>query len=361
MVDVRFPRPSFRRAEVAPEVGDRLTLTPGRAILAPDGDDLSARFELTARRRGEGRLERVWLRWQGPLGLAYKQVTEASDRVIAVTPDMLGLRRDAIRLFDAGAPLGAKVQIRGGQGDEYEALREYGPGMDPRALDWKRSAHHGALMVKEFRAETNHTIMLVMDTGRLMCEPLAGVPRIDRAVNAALLLAYVSLKIGDRVGLFAFDSRPQVETGAVTGAKAFPTLVRLASRLDYSAEETNFTLGLTTLQGRLERRSLLVVFTEIVDAIAAELMLENTRRLVQRHLMLFIVFRDEELESAARAAPNTADDVSKAVVAGMLLRQREAVLSRLRRMGVEVIEAPPEGLSGALIDAYLALKRGGRL
>ncbi len=93
-----------------------------------------------------------------------------------------------------------------------------------------------------------------------MSQPLLGQPRIDRALHAILLLSYVALKLGDRVGLFAFDSKARLSSGTVSGVTAFATLQRQAASLDYSTEETNFTLGLTQLAGELERRSTIVIF-----------------------------------------------------------------------------------------------------
>jgi uncharacterized protein (DUF58 family) len=229
--------------------------------------------------------------------------------------------------------------------------------MDLRAIDWKQSARHAKLVGREFRTERNHHVVVALDTGRLMCGPAAGGPRIDLAINAALLLAFVSLKLGDRVGLFAFDARPRVASGLVAGPHAFPLLQKLAAGIDYSTEETNFTLGLTTLAGRLERRALVVVFTDFADPTNAELMVENVGRLLRTHLVLFVVFRDDELERLAEAEPQEADDVSRAVIAGALLKQREIVVTRLQRMGVQIVEAPADRLGVALVDSYLDAKR----
>jgi uncharacterized protein (DUF58 family) len=183
------------------------------------------------------------------------------------------------------------------------------------------------------------------------------VPRIDRALNGALLLAYVSLRLGDRVGIFGFDSKPRLFSGVLSGAGAFPHLQRLAARLDYSTEETNFTLGLTQLGASLERRSLVVVFTDFADTTSAELMLENVARLLRRHLVLFVVMRDEELDSIARREPKEADDVSRAVTAEALLVQRDLVETRLRRLGAHIVDAPADRVGPSLISAYLDLKR----
>jgi uncharacterized protein (DUF58 family) len=186
---------------------------------------------------------------------------------------------------------------------------------------------------------------------------VAGIPRIDHVINAALLMAFVGLKLGDRVGLFAFDARPRLSSGVATGAAAFPLLQRLAASIEYSTEETNFTLGLTTLAGRLDRRALIVVFTDFADPTSAELMLENITRLLRTHMVMFVVLRDEELESLADRPPTEPDDVSRAVIAGNMLRQREAVFARLRRAGAQIVEAPVGRLGPDLVNSYLDAKR----
>ncbi|MEO8114209.1 MAG: DUF58 domain-containing protein, partial [Phenylobacterium sp.] len=313
--------------------------------------------ELKTVRRGEGEVSQLWLRWRGPLGLVWKQVREAPARKVLVTPNIQAVKDEAIRLFSREAIFGIKTQLETGDGSEFDALREMVGGMDTRTIDWNQSARHRKLLAKEFRTERNHPIVFALDCGRLMCEPLLGVPRIDRALNAALLLAYVSLKLGDRAGLFAFDAKPRIYSGALSGAGAFAHLQRLATGIDYSTEETNYTLGLTQLGAALERRSLVVVFTDFADTTSAELMLENVARLLRRHLVLFVVMRDEELETIARREPVTADDVSRAVTVDALLKGREVVASRLRRLGAHIVDAPSDKIGASLISAYLDLKR----
>jgi len=302
-------------------------------------------------------VQTVWMRWRGPLGLVWKQVSEAPDRKIAIVPNIQAVKDEAIRMFSREALFGLKTQLETGDGSEFHALRELVGGMDPRTIDWKQSARHTKLLAKEFRTERNHPVVFALDGGRLMCDPLLGVPRIDRALNAALLMAYVSLRLGDRAGLFAFDAKPRVFSGVLSGVGAFPMLQRVAAAIDYSTEETNFTLGLTQLAGALERRSLVVIFTDFADTTSAELMLENVARLLRKHLVLFVVLRDEELESIARREPNDADDVSRAVTAEALLRERDVVTGRLRRLGAQIVDAPADRLGPALISAYLDLKR----
>jgi len=194
-----------------------------------------------------------------------------------------------------------------------------------------------------------------------MCEPAAGLPRIDWALNAGLMLAYVALKLGDRVGVFAFDETPHIASGFVTGARAFTHVKLLTAAIDYSPAETNFTLGLTALATRLQRRSMVVVFTDFADAISAELMLENLGRLMRRHLVVFVALRDDELESMRTAAPGDVADVSRAVIADRMLREREIVFARLRRMGAHIVEAPAGRIGPALVQAYDQLRKRERV
>jgi uncharacterized protein (DUF58 family) len=352
-----FRRRAPARVELALETNDRFQPHAEPVSSPVSGGAAGAVFQLTPERRGAGRIERLWARWRGPLGLAWKQRSEALDARVPVTPDVRAVQDEALRLFSRESLHGLKTQRERGEGTEFDALAEFRPGMDRRAVDWKRSAAHAKLLAKEFRTERNHPVMLALDTGRSMSEPLDGLPRIDRALNAALLLAYVGLKLGDRVGLFAFDARPRVSTGVVTGTAAFPLLQRQAAAIDYSAEETNFTLGLTQLSGQLNRRSLVVVFTDFADTTGAELMIENLARLVRRHLVLFVAFRDAELERMVEAEPLTPEDVSRAVVADRLLRERDLVLTRLKRLGVLVVDAPAERLGPSLLNSYLDVKR----
>ncbi len=356
-VRATFERTAPPSAEVALETNEKIAVVPDRITTRFSMGEATADAELKTLRRGEGVISQVWLRWRGPLGLVWKQVQESPARKVLVTPNIQAVKDEAIRLFSREAIFGIKTQLETGDGSEFHALRELVGGMDTRTIDWNQSARHRKLLAKEFRTERNHPVVFAIDCGRLMCEPLLGVPRIDRALNAALLLAYVSLKLGDRAGLFAFDAKPRLYSGALSGAGAFAHLQRLATGIDYSSEEANYTLGLTQLGAALERRSLVVVFTDFADTTSAELMLENVARLLRRHLVLFVVMRDEELESIARREPLSADDVSRAVTVDALLKGRDVVAARLRRLGAHIVDAPSDKIGPSLISAYLDLKR----
>jgi uncharacterized protein (DUF58 family) len=337
---------------------------PVRPVLGRPGDDLGRTPEgeglfhrFAAIRRGPAMLETAWVRWAGPFGLIWRQSELRVDKAIAVIPDIRPARAEALRLFRRDMPIGETVQIDRGVGSEFQALAEFRAGMDRRAIDWKRSAHHSKLLAKEYRIERNNEIVFAVDCGRLMCEPVEGLPKVDRAVTAALSAAFVALKLGDKVSLFGFDSRPRVSSGAVAGAGSFGVFQNLAAQIDYSTDETNYTFALTTLGAKLVRRSFILIFTDFADPTSAELMLKSVGRLAQKHLILFVLMRDVELEEMIAAPPDDAKDVSRAVTAASLLRERRIVIARLQRLGVHVIEAPHARLGTDLVNAYLDMKR----
>ena len=329
----------------------------GRSRMALTGGVGAALLPVTAIRRGTAAIDRVWLRWRGDLGLVWKQRTVQAAANWPVLPDIRPVRDHGAEIFRRHALQGLMAQIERGDGTEFEALVEFRAGMDRRSIDWKQSARHAKLHAKEFRTERNEQVVFAIDCGRQMSDPVAGLPRVDRAVSAMLLAAWVALKLGDRVALHAFDSRPRIASGLVSGAGAFAELQRLAARIDYGGDESNYTFALTTLAARLSRRSMIVLFTEFTDLTSADFLVRGATRLVQKHLLLVVVLRDEELETIVARAPAEADDVIRAVTAAALLRDRKVVLMRLRLLGVHVVEAEHARVGDRLVAAYVDLKR----
>ncbi|CAM3978458.1 VWFA domain-containing protein [Novosphingobium lubricantis] len=336
--------------------GGRITLA-----LTPDAEVWSGTAPLVPVRRGTGAITTVWLRWTGPLGLAHRQVRRPVAHDVRIWPNIAPVRSPALQIFLRDAQFGLIARRIRGEGAEFEALTEYEPGMDRRRIDWKSSARHARLFAKEYEVERNNQIVFAFDCGQAMCEPVAGLPRIDRAVTAALTTAYVALKAQDRVALFGFAARPQVTTPFVTASRDFSRLQRAAAGLDYHPGEPNFTLALSTLAARLQRRSLIVLFSEFTDPTSAELMLESVGRLVERHVVLFVVMADAELAALATAPVRGMQGLAEAVTATTLQRQRALVLQRLRHLGVRVVEARHDQIGTRLLDAYLAIKREGRI
>jgi uncharacterized protein (DUF58 family) len=356
-VRLRGPR-AASRVQVLLDLAPDFEPAPVAAVALPAQTLAEVDVPLRARRRGLHLVDAAWFRWTGPLGLAARRARRHVGRKVAVVPDLRPVRAAAFRFFGAREiEAGAHVERYVGDGSEFDALVKWVPGLDPRAISWKASARHRELLCQQFRAERNHQVILALDTGHLMAEPLEGLPRLDHAVSSALLLGYVGLRLGDRVGLYGFDRVARTWAEPQGGLGAFPRLSAVSAQLDYSTDETNFTLGLTELSARLRRRSLVVVFTEFTDTVTAELMLENLQRLARRQLVVFVSLRDLALDALALARPERLGGLYRAVTAADMIRERERVLSRLRRMGIACVDAAPGQVSSRLVNRYLDIKR----
>ena len=313
------------------------------------------------RRRGTGDVGKLWLRWKGPLGLAWRQTSRKNDQSIAVMPNIAAVRSASVQMFLRDSVFGLLSRKFRGEGNEFEALTEYQPGMDRRSVDWKGSARHSKLLAKEYDTDRNNQIVFALDCGSAMCEPIDGLPRIDRAVSAALLTAYITLKSGDKTSLFSFAAKPELSMPFLSGSRNFYRLQREAAKIDYRHQESNYTLALSALSTRLQRRSLIIIFTDFTDPTSADLMLEAAGRLIDKHLVLFVVLEDEELSGFINKEPESAEDVARSVTAQSLLDQKKLVVTRLQHLGIDVIEGPHSKIGTRLINNYLKIKRRGAI
>jgi|GEM_PF-56513 len=319
-------------------------------------------WPLRAQRRGRAAIQALWLRYEGPLGLMRWTARFVLDHPVDAIPDLDLVRGVALSAISSrNAPAGAKVERFAGDGSEFHAMRAFVPGLDRRWIDWKASARHRRLLAREVRAERNHQVVLAIDTGRLMAEPVDGLPLLDHAIHTALELAWVALGQGDRVALYAFDRFGHTASGLRSGTRGLRGLIDLTTSLAYSEAETNFTLALSQLASRLRRRALILVLTDFVDAVSAELMVENLNRLSRRHLVLFVAFRDPELDRIALRRPETLAHVEEATVADLLLQEREVVLRRLARAGIQAIDAVPRAVGPQVLNHYLEIMRRERV
>jgi uncharacterized protein (DUF58 family) len=328
-----------------------------RAELPPPGTTEGlADLPLDFLQRGSARLTRLGLCMPSRLGLFELLPAWPLDLTIDIVPDVRPVTNGEIQTQMLPLLDGLKDMNLRGEGSEFHQLREFLPGMEPRGIDWKRSARMRSLVARETRAEKNHQIVLCLDTGHLMGERIGRLSKLDHAINAALALTWAGGLGGDNVGFFSFDARPGRFLPPRPGRRAFGQIQKHSASLVQETVETNHTLGLTHLNGRLSRRSLVVVFSDFVDSVTAELLVENLAVITRQHLVLYVALSDPALAALAEPADGSMTAVAEAVSARQFLRERQAVLDRLRRMGILCLDTPPERLTAGLISRYIDIK-----
>lgn len=307
-------------------------------------------------RRGAQRITRLSMRYPSRLGLFEAIANWPLDLTVTGLPNIRPILSGAIQAQMLPLLDGARMtQIRG-DGSEFHQLRDFVAGMDPRSIDWKRSARGRTMVARQTRAERNHQIILCLDTGHLMGERLGTLSKLDHAINAGLALVWAAGLGGDNVGFYSFAARPQPFLPPRPGRSAFGRIQATCADLVQEPVESNHTLGLTTLNGKLKRRSLIVVFSDFVDNTTAELLVENLAVMQRQHLILYVALRDPALQELTRPGDEGLDAIARAVAASQILAERQAVLDKLNRLGILYLDVSPGALTPALVSRYIDIK-----
>lgn len=319
-------------------------------------------YPVTPRGRGNFDFGDLHVRGRSLLTLSQWQRTTSAGQEVKVYPDLLGLDRYTLlarrqRLGQAGfRPLRYL-----GEGTEFESLREYSPDDDYRKIDWKATARRGRPITRQYDVERSQTLMLMIDAGRMMCAQVGDMSKLDYAINAALMLAYVAAQRDDSLGLVVFAD--QVQT-YLPPRKGSPQVGAIADQL-YAVQpvlrEPDYETAFALLRHRVTRRALVVTFTDLIDQESSRYLLSNALALSPRHLPLIITLRDYRLDALARQRPQQVGEAYERAVALNLLTQRQLALASLRAGGAQILDSRPQDLTVATVNKYLEIKQRARL
>ncbi|MFK0117184.1 DUF58 domain-containing protein [Streptomyces sp. NPDC090994] len=329
-------------------------------LTVPPGERRRTTTRLRPTRRGDRQADRVTIRSYGPLGLFTRQATHKVPWTVRVLPPFTSRKHLPSKLARLRELDGRTSVLTRGEGTEFDSLREYVPGDDTRSIDWRATARHTAVAVRTWRPERDRHVLIVLDTGRTSAGRVGNAPRLDSSMDAALLLAALATRAGDRVDLLAYDRRVRTLVQGRTAGDVLPSLVNSMTTLEPELVETD-ARGLTaTILRTTPRRSLIVLLTTLDAAPIEEGFLPVLPQLTQRHTVLLASVADPHVARMATAR-GTTDSVYEAAAAAQSQAERHRTADQLRRHGVTVVDATPEQLPPALSDAYLALKSAGRL
>jgi uncharacterized protein (DUF58 family) len=320
----------------------------------------AARIEgtIVARRRGRHILPPPALRAEGPLGLGAWYHRGGAGTELVVYPDVVEAFRLALAVR-RGTFRESGRRMRGplGLGTDFESIRDYLPDDDLRQVNWPASERLGRPMSNQYRIEQDRDVICLVDTGRLMAAPLGTLTRLDAALDAAVAVAAVADEVGDRCGLVAFDR--EVRRRVDPRRRGSNALIRAAFDLEPESADSDYALAFQAVGGA--KRSLVLVFTDLLEESAARPLLDAMPLLTARHAVVVASVVDPDLEEVAVRTPVSRADVYEAAAAHTVLEARRQVAARMRHTGAEVIEAPASALPAACVGAYLRAKARARL
>lgn len=351
------------RVAVADELAPSLAAGTRRVrVVLPAGGSVVVRTTIRPRRRGRFRPRHVTVRVTGPLGLAARQGTRLVDGELRVYPsfgsrDEAELRIDRARILEVGL---RSAQGRGG-GTEFEQLREYGVDDEFRRIDWAATARAGHPIVRTYRAERNQLVLVLLDNGRTMAGRVGGVPRVEHAMDAVLMLTAVATRLGDRLGVVAFDQRVQAVVPPGAGRGQLRRVSEALYELQPALAESDYRAAFAEALVRVRRRALLVLLTDLAEAQVTDTLLPALPVLVRSHLVVVGGVRDPAVATWAEDRPRDGSEAYRKAAAVVALDDRRRTAARLGGMGATVVDARPGRLAPELADVYLRAKATGRL
>jgi len=332
---------------------------PWRGVI-PAGERARIEHEVRLLERGLAKFRPVALRVGSPLGLWRRAVSRGGEEEVKVYPDYEPVVRFALLAMEARQEqMGIVRRSLAGNSRDFHQLREYREGDPLATIDWKASARRGILISREFEEQRNQTILFLTDTGRRMRAIDGDLPQFDHALNAMLLVSYVALRQGDRVGVLSFGGTRRW-LPPVKGAHSMSTVLNHLFDYRTTAEPSDFAEAAERLQVYQRRRAMVVLMTNLRGEDEAELV-PALRMLSRRHLVVLASLRERSIERARREPIHRFGEALRFAAAERYDAERREVMATLRAEGVITLDVPAEELPVALANRYLDIKAMGRL
>jgi uncharacterized protein (DUF58 family) len=320
-------------------------------------DSGSATYTIRPLERGDVSLGPVYLRYQSGPRFAERWARAELQQTIRVFPGLEEAKRQNIYLSRARQIDRERRLIRQrGVGREFESLREYQPGDEFRNICWTATARRGKHVTKLFQVERSQAVWIVMDAGRLLRARVGELSKLDLSVNAALSLAQIALYSGDRTGLLVYGRDIQQRVGLGRGLSHMRAIMEsLASAYEEVAEADHLRAASVLLQLQ-KQRALIIWVTDLADTSMTPEVIESASRILSKHLLLFTVIAQTDLNELAARTPQNAEDLYEIAAAQEMVHRRETLIGKVRNKGAMALEIAPSRLATALVNQYLEVK-----
>src|SRR5262245_23480977 len=330
---------------------------PTVEIKAPPGDSSSASYTVRPLERGDISLGPAYLRYRSSSKFAERWARADLKQTVRVFPDLEDAKRHNIYLSRARQiELERRLIRQRGVGREFESLREYQPGDEFRNICWTATARRRKHVTKLFQVERSQAVWIVMDAGRLLRARVGELSKLDLSVNAALSLAQIALYSGDRTGLIVYGRNIQQRVGLGRGLSHMRAIIEsLASTREEVAEADHLRAASVLLQLQ-KQRALIIWITDLADTSMTPEVIESASRILSKHLLLFTVIAQSDLNELASRPPESAEEMYEIAAAQEMVHRRESLIGKVRNKGALALEIAPSRLTTELVNQYLEVK-----
>jgi uncharacterized protein (DUF58 family) len=170
------------------------------------------------------------------------------------------------------------------------------------------------------------------------------------------MLSYVASQNDDLVGLVVFSHELKTFLAPRKGRLQHRRIMERLYACEAELAYVDYRRCFTEVASRVTKRSLVVIFTDVLDPDAAKDLEEALPLLRRRHQPLVVSLHDPGLTEIAERDPENQDELYESLVAREVYADRRRMVGEIARRGVHVLDAHPRDFSVAVVDRYLALK-----
>jgi len=316
-------------------------------------------YQVRSLRRGQHQYGAIVLRVEHRLGMLQRQIRLPIHDAAKIYPQFVQVHDYALlaRIAQRDEVVRRPRHIRG-SGTDFESLRPYVPGEDLRKVDWKASARRGTLISRNLQVEKGQQLAVLVDAGRLMTEHIGQFSRFDYALNATVMLSYVAQQRGDSMAVATFSNQIESFLPPTRGQRLVSHVLESLYCVEPRALESDYWQVVATVMGRLKRRSLVIMLTDVLDAAGSAGLMSNLVRAASKHLVLCVVLEAPHIAALAEALPHDLEENYAKAAACQVQLQRHLALEHMRSQGILVLETDPAHFSIHLVRRYLEIRQG---
>lgn len=332
---------------------------PWKGHIAPGGYTTLV-YPVKLMKRGSITFTPAHILRSSPLRLWQRRTFSGDNTEVKVYPNYEPVVRFALlAMDDRESQMGIVRKNLVGISKEFHQLREYQEGDVLSQIDWKATAKRHELISREFEEQRDQNIILLVDSGQRMRPLDGGLPQFDHCLNAMLLLSYIALRQGDKVGVLSFGGSSRW-LPPVKGQHAITTILNHLYDYQTASTPTDFSEAAENLLVRQRTRALVVVLTNLRSEDASTIV-PAVRLMKRRHLVLVSSLREQVLDQRVKRPVDTFDQALDLSAVHLYLRDRRRLFEELQSYGILTVDETAQHLPIALTNKYLDIKSAGRL
>ena len=324
------------------------------------GERKTISYEVRPVKRGEYKFGSVNIYISTRIGLVQRRYTFSNDMNVPVYPSFVQMRKyELLAISNQLTTSGIKKIRKRGSNAEFDQVKEYVQGDEYRTINWKATARKNKLMVNQYQDEKSQAVYSIVDMGRVMRMPFAGMSLLDYAINASLVISNIALLKQDRAGVITFSNKVQSTLIAERRNTQLHQILELLYSQKTGYLESDYERLYVQVKRKITHRSLLLLYTNFETLSAMERQLIYLRKLAREHLLVVIFFENTELREFTRKKAETTEDVYNKVIAEKFEYEKKLIVKELEKHGIHSILTDPQKLSVNTINKYLELKARG--